>query len=346
MTMYTPVHDISPKERFLRIICAIVIFSALVAGSGAYLAQPSCSRSQPSTLTVNLPRMKETVKTLSVDYHPRSYQNLDNLNRTAEYIYHQFQQAGGDPEYQIFNTRHGLYKNVRCVFGKGQSRRIVVGAHYDAFGNTPGADDNASGVAGLIELAYLINSDKSVGEVELVAYSLEEPPFFGTKDMGSFVHARDLVENQVDVQGAIILEMIGYFTDRRGSQDSPMVLLKLIYPSRGNYIFVAGHSGQRQFTKLIKTGMKGATDLSVYSICAPKTLPGIDFSDHRNYWAHNINAVMVTDTAFFRNKAYHSASDTHDRLDYRRMGDTVLGVYSALQNIRRSPNGSAAFTKP
>ena len=282
--------------------------------------------------------MEETVRTLSVDYHPRSYQALHNLNQTAEYIYHHFKLAGGTPEYQIFNTDYGPYKNIRCVFGKGHGRRIVVGAHYDTCGNTPGADDNASGIAGLIELAYLIGSSKDVGEVELVAYTLEEPPFFRSEQMGSFFHAQSLIEENVDVQGVIVLEMIGYFSDRLGSQGSPMILLKLIYPSRGNYIFVVGQAAQRAYTKRIKTGMKGATELGVYSICAPKTLPGIDFSDHLNYWRHNMNAVMITDTSFFRNKAYHSDLDTYDRLDYRRMGDTILEVYSTLQNMRKKPD--------
>jgi len=279
--------------------------------------------------------MKTCVKTLSIDFHPRTYEHQKNLNRTADFIYNQFEKAGGSPTVQFFDTREGQYKNVRCIFGEGKGRRIVIGAHYDSCGITPGADDNASGVAGLIELAYLIGADESVGEVELVAYSLEEPPFFGTQQMGSFFHARSLVEDGIDVQGVIILEMIGYFSDLPGTQDAPMILLKLIYPSRGNYIFVAGHAGQRKFIKQVKVGMKGATDLDVFSISAPRSLPGIDFSDHRNYWPFGFNAVMITDTAFFRNKAYHTAEDTHDRLDYRRMGNTVLGVYSALQNMRQ-----------
>ncbi|MBM4152147.1 MAG: M28 family peptidase, partial [Kiritimatiellaceae bacterium] len=301
---------------------------------GCCVTQPAARRSPAVNRQVNPERMKAAVTLLSVDYSPRSYQNPDNLNRTADYIFNQFKQAGGEPAYQVFKNGRGEYKNVRCVFGKGKGRRIVVGAHYDSCAQTPGADDNASGVAGLIELAHLLGKDDACGEVELVAYSLEEPPFFGTDEMGSYIHAQSLVRDQVDIQGVIVLEMIGYFSDEPGSQDSPMLLLKLFYPNRGNYILVAGRDDQKSFTKQIKIGMKGATDLPVYSISAPRSLPGIDFSDHRNYWRWNMDAVMVTDTAFYRNKAYHTANDTADRLDYSRMGKTVLGVYSALIHLR------------
>jgi len=336
MIKIKPLHKIGPKKIVLRITRAIGILFAFIALSGIYLAQPACVRSLPSNKTVNLHRMEETVRTLSVDHHPRDYTHPKNLNKTAEYIYRHFQESGGMPEYQRFETSQGSYKNVRCVFGKGDGKRIVVGAHYDSCGDTPGADDNASGVAGLIELAYLINSTPDVGEVELVAYSLEEPPFFRTKEMGSFFHAQSLVDDKIDVQGVIILEMIGYYSDKPGSQDAPIILLKLLYPSRGNYIFVVGQLSQRAFTKQVKVGMRGATELDVFSISAPRIVPGIDFSDHLNYWLHDINAVMVTDTSFYRNKAYHTPLDTYDTLDYNRMGNAVISVHNALLKMNPS----------
>ncbi len=180
---------------------------------------------------------------------------------------------------------------------------------YDSCGNSPGADDNASGIAGLIELAYLISSDPNAGEVELVAYPLEKPPLFRTQEIGSVFHAQSLVDDGIDVQGVIILEMIGYYSDEPGSQDAPMILLKLVYPSCGNYILVVGQTDQRAFTKQVKIGMKGATKLKVFSINVPRIASGIDFSDHLNYWPHNSNAVMVTDSSFYRNKAYHTPDD-------------------------------------
>ena len=165
-----------------------------------------------------------------MDFHPRNYDEEDNLNQTAEYIFTHFQKAGGKPDYQEFEVRGRIYKNVRCVFGPGTAQRMVVGAHYDSYSDTPGADDNASGVAGLIELAYLLGADPADNDVELVSYPLEEPPFFASDKMGSYHHASQLSQEEVDIQGVIVLEMIGFFSDKKGSQGSPLLLFKLIYP--------------------------------------------------------------------------------------------------------------------
>jgi hypothetical protein len=337
MIKLKPLHRMGPKEFVLRIARAVGIIIAFIVIAGIFLSQPTCSRSLPSDKTVDLQRLEDVVKTLSIDFHPRSYDNPYNLNKTATHIYRHFQKAGGSPKYQFYETDHGRYKNVRCIFGEGNGKRIVIGAHYDTCGDTPGADDNASGIAGLIELAYLIDSNPDVGEIELVAYPLEEPPFFGSEEMGSTFHAQSLVDDEVDVLGVIILEMIGYYSDESGSQGAPMALLKLLYPSRGNFIFVVGQTSQRAFTKQVKVGMKGATELDVYSINAPKAVCGIDFSDHRNYWPHDINAVMITDSSFYRNKNYHTPNDTYETLDYNRMGDTVISVYNALLEMRKKP---------
>ena len=129
--------------------------------------------------------------------------------------------------------------------------------------------------------------------------------------------------------------MIGYFTDEFGSQDYPTLLFKLIYPNTGNFIAVVGKMDQRAFTKQVKVGMKGANDLPIRSINAPAGIPGIDFSDHRNYWKFDYDAVMITDTAFYRNEAYHEANDTWDRLNYEKMGQVVQSVYSTIVQLAK-----------
>lgn len=209
----------------------------------------------------------------------------------------------------------------------------MIGAHYDACGETPGADDNASGAAALIELGYLLGRIPPGREIELVAYVLEEPPFFRTAQMGSAVHAASISSEQDRIVGVIVLEMVGYFCDARGSQSYPSLLLKLIYPNRGNFIAVVGRWDQGQWVKRVKVGMKGTTDLHVYSIRAPSFVPGIDFSDHLNYWPLGFNALMITDTAFYRNKAYHEKGDTADRLDYDRMSKVVVAVFEAIKSM-------------
>ena len=161
---------------------------------------------------------------------------------------------------------------------------MVIGAHYDSYGDTPGADDNASGVAGLIELAHLLKKNPPKNAVELVAYTLEEPPFFNGENMGSAHHARAFKTTGRPLKLMISLEMIGYFSDEAHSQNYPTGLLKTFYPTKGNFIGIIGRASDSKETRRVKALMSGATDLPVYSMNAPVSLvPGLDFSDHRNF---------------------------------------------------------------
>ena len=207
---------------------------------------------------------------------------------------------------------------------------MVVGAHYDVAGEQPGADDNASGVAGLLELARLLKGQSFRQRVELVVYTNEEPPFFRTPYMGSAVHARSLAESGKRASLMLSLECIGYFSDEPGSQDHPVRLLNAIYPTTGNFISLVGFYEDGDVSRQVKTAMKSASDLPVYSINAPSFVVGVDFSDHLNYWNEGFVGMMVTDTAFYRNKAYHTPRDTADRLDYGRMAKVVDGVRAVV----------------
>ena len=315
---------------------ALTLVIVLVALWG-YLSQPTLAKAESIDLAIDQERLQDVVKKLSIDFHPRNYRNLPNLEATAAYIQQHFKAAGGTVSIQSFEVSGHTYKNVRCHFGNSEGPKTIIGAHYDSHDQTPGADDNASGVAGLIEIAYLIGQNTPHGNFELVAYSLEEPPFFATEHMGSHYHAEAIHDAGEAVAGVIILEMIGYFTDEPGSQDYPSLLFKLIYPNKGNFIAVIGKTDQRSFTKRIKVGMKGVNNLPLRSISAPAGIPGVDFSDHRNYWKFGYDAVMITDTAFYRNKAYHEDNDTWDRLNYEKMGHVVQSVYSAITQLAEHP---------
>ena len=311
----------------ITIVVAVILFAVWL-----YIAQPTTQKNQKSSTHVDEARLRTHVKTLSKSLLPRNYRETDNLNTCADYIFKNFVQAGAMVERQEFTVERKKYANVIGRFGREKTNQIIIGAHYDAVQGTPGADDNASGVAGLIELAYLIGQSDLKRGIELVAYSLEEPPFFGTDMMGSAFHAAS-IESSRQIEGVIVLEMIGYYDDRWGSQSYPMALLYILYPNRGNFIAVVGKTDQREFTKRVKMGMKGATDIPVYSINAPEFIPGVDFSDHRNYWVRAFNALMITDTAFYRNKAYHKAGDTAESLDYYRMSKVVVGVFEAIKKL-------------
>lgn len=275
-------------------------------------------------------RLERDVRSLTSLTPARNGLNLESLNQAAAYIAKGFSETGCRLAEQGFVVDHIAYKNVTCSFGPVSGPRIVIGAHYDVYSDTnPGADDNASGVAGLLELARLIAASKPElsHNLELVAYSLEEPPYFRSDDMGSFVHASRLVEDKVIVKLMVSVEMIGYFSDEVGSQSYPLSRLDWFYPRTANFIGVVGRSFDRTAVARVKELMAVSDALPVYSINAPALVPGIDFSDHLNYWHLGLPAVMVTDTAFLRNPNYHRPSDTPDTLDYRRMGLVVDGLY-------------------
>jgi len=276
----------------------------------------------PSTL-------RERVYVLSQQFVPRASDYPEILIEAAEYIASQFRSTGAAVSYQEFPVDYTRYKNVIAEYGPDTANVLVIGAHYDTAGDQPGADDNASGVAGLLELGRLLSTAKLQSKVILAAYVLEEPPYFRTAHMGSAVHAKSLSDRGVSVKLMISLEMIGYFSEKENSQDFPIPLLKLFYPSRGNFILVVDRLLSNRAQEL-KKWMSAASDLPVYSINAPAFIPGVDFSDHLNFWNYGYPAVMVTDTSFYRNDAYHTRRDTADRLDYQKMAQVVLGVYNYL----------------
>jgi hypothetical protein len=285
-----------------------------------------------ANIPVNRNRLIGDVRALVSINPPRNYRNVQSLDKAAEYITAQFRKMKCRPEIQRFEVDGGFYRNIACSFGPANAERVIVGAHYDVYGDLPGADDNASGVAGLIEIGRLLAETKPdlKCRTDLVAFTLEEPIYFKTRHMGSSVYARSLSEAGVKVVAMISLEMIGFYSDTPGSQDYPLSFLKLFYPSSGNYIAVVGKTNQKKLVDKVKKSMCAASDLPVETLAAPSILPGIDFSDHQSFWKYGYPAVMITDTAFYRNKNYHSDTDTIDTLDFDKMTEVIKGLYRAI----------------
>lgn len=323
-----------PHRLALRLVKRMISLMVLPAIGllclGIIISQPSCAHRPPTQQSVSSDRLREHVHKLAQEYVPRNYMKMWNINATASYIETEFTRSGARVTRQEFVVENRTYHNVIARFGPEKGERIVVGAHYDSCGTTPGADDNASGIAGLIELAHLLGKTELQKSVELVAYTLEEPPFFATDDMGSARHAQAMVDEGIDVKVMICLEMIGYFSDEKDSQRFPSFLLKLLYPNEGNYIAVIGGYSDRQLVRSVKASMRGATELPVYATCAARSFTEMGMSDHRNYWSRGFNAVMITDTSYYRNPNYHQDTDTPNTLDYARMSQVVLGVYEAV----------------
>jgi hypothetical protein len=309
------------------LLAAAGILALLLGLAAAAITQPTFGTlSSPKPSAADPERLRRHVEFLTVQASPRDSDHPENLDKAAAYIKEQLLFAGTRPRDQEFRAQGRLYRNVIASLGPANGPILVVGAHYDScglFGPNPGADDNASGTAGLLELARLLRGRSLRQRVDLVAYANEEPPWFGSPWMGSAVHARSLAGQ--DVRGMISLEMIGYFTDR---QPFPNWLYRLLYPSRGDFILIAGRWADRDLTRHVKRALRG-TGFPAYSFTASRDA-GIDASDQRNYWDIGVPAVMVTDTAFVRNPHYHSPGDTAETLDYQRMARVVEGVAEAL----------------
>lgn len=267
---------------------------------------------------------------------PRSANEAEGQRRAAAHLRLEWGKLGVAVETQAFKTIIGDLENLRVFFGPSRGPRLVIGAHYDTCGNQPGADDNASGVAGVTELIRLLKAHAGNlnRRVELVAYATEEPPFFATEEMGSAFHARTLKKEGAEIDLMVSLEMIGFFSDAPNSQRYPMPGLSLYYPSKGNFIAVVGQAGARALVRNVTSALNRTGRIGVYSINAPASVPGVDLSDHRNYWAEGYPAVMITDTASFRNANYHTAGDRPETLDYEKMAAVVDGVFGLITDWR------------
>jgi hypothetical protein len=316
---------------FLTVLSIIFVFAWFLVTQPIFFNQKI-----DLNISVDTNQLKKHVKVLSEQFIPRDYKHPDNLDSVSSYIEREFWKTNGLVKIQTYNIDSTVYKNVVVQLGPNSKERIVIGAHYDAYKDYPGADDNASGVAGLIELAKLLNKVNLPVMVELVAYTLEEPPFFRTDSMGSALHALSLKSKNIPVRLMISLEMIGYFSDEANSQKFPLSMLDLFYPSEGNWIAVIGDLSSMGAVRGVKIPMASATELPVYSFNAPpEYIPGIDWSDHLNYWKLDYPAVMVTNTAYLRNLNYHTPYDTGDKLDYTKMALAVKGVFAAVVEISK-----------
>jgi Zn-dependent M28 family amino/carboxypeptidase len=314
--------------RIQRFLVGIAPLLLAVTSVPACVTQPFVNDIESGDVSVDTAALERHVRALAVTFHPRSVDNLPNLERAADYVLGELRATGAETSVQTVEADGKQFRNLIARFGARDGPLIVIGAHYDSCGDTPGADDNASGVAGLIELARLMARHPPTHAVELVAYTLEEPPYFRTESMGSFWHARELHQAKREVRLMMSLEMIGFFRDQPKSQAYPVSALKMLYPSEGNFIGIVAPLGDFSMTRRVKGLFQGATDLSVASINAPRSLEGVDFSDHASYWHFDMPAVMITDTSFFRNPNYHEASDTPDTLDYARMAKVVRAVHA------------------
>ncbi len=279
--------------------------------------------------------LKRHVETLTVDIGARTAFRGESLTRAAGYIREVLQGAGLEVTEQAYDYHGRRVANLIAAppDTAGAAAYYVVGAHYDTVPTTPGADDNASGVAVLLELARRLAEIPLRAPLRLVAFTLEEPPAFTTRHQGSRVFVRACKRAGERVLGAVVLEMVGYTCPR---QDYPLVLQWAGYPKHGRFIGIVGDRRSRRFGRAVLKGFQKNERLPVESLFVPLrgwVLPATRLSDHASFWDQGLPAVMVTDTAFFRNPNYHLPTDTIDTLDFGFMAELVESLTLALAEL-------------
>ena len=262
----------------------------------------------------------------------RNLSRLPMLEQAAQYIENAFDKAGYHPvAAQRFEVQGVPVRNVEVeVPGSSRASEIVViGAHYDSAAGAPGANDNGSGVAALLELARLFYGQRPARTLRFVAFVNEEPPYYASDAMGSRRYARRARERGEHIVAMFSLETIGYYSDQPGSQRYPFPV-GLFYPGMGNFIAFVSNLGSRGLLREALAAFRGHGALPSEGLAAPAFIPGVDWSDQSSFWEAGYPAVMVTDTALYRYPHYHTARDTPDQLDYERLARLVSGLRAML----------------
>jgi Zn-dependent M28 family amino/carboxypeptidase len=264
----------------------------------------------------------------------RNYMRYDGLQRAVAYLESDLRSYSYRPERQVFTVDGKEFENIEAEQSGTDDAGgiIVVGAHYDTAGALPGANDNGSGVAATLELARQFAQRKLKHRVRWVLFANEEPPYFQTDGMGSYVYAKRCRERGENVLAMLSLETIGYYSDKPDSQSYPMDFHPG-YPDRGNFLgFVANLKSAGLLRSALRS-FRSATTLPAIGAAAPASIQGVGWSDHWSFWQFQYKALMLTDTAPFRYPYYHTAEDTPEKLDYERMARAVTGIAAIVSDL-------------
>ncbi len=293
-------------------------------------------------------RLRLTVDRLAGLIGPRHVGKRGSLEAAAAVIEREFEQMGDRVQRQTYRAggaRGGALHEVANLVVERRGRRrpdeiVILGAHYDTVPETPGADDNASAVAVMIEAARLLSEDAGLLDrtVRFVAFTCEEPPWFFTPDMGSDVYARACRERAENIIGMLCLEMVGYYVEGDAPQHLPPEMpgwLRPLLPRRGNFLAAVGNPRSWRLCWAFRRGFKRAVRFPLFSTVLPERVSSIRLSDNASFWDCGYPALMITDTSFLRNPHYHRPSDTPDTLDYHKMAQVARGVAGALRRIAK-----------
>lgn len=282
----------------------------------------------PEALALHVSELAGAIGERNV-FRPRAYAEA------ADYIQSTWRGQGYDVSVQEYDAGGYRCANLETTrIGTRPGQILLIGAHYDSVRGSPGANDNASGVAAMLELSRLFAAVQPTVTVRFVAFANEEPPFFMTRDQGSVIYARAARARGDDIRLMICLETVGYYTDDVGSQHYPP-LFKFFYPDAGNFIGFVSNFRSRRLMRLVADTFRATSDVPLQQVATFACVPGVAWSDHRSFWRQGYPAFMVTDTAFYRYRFYHSQADTPDKLSYPQFAAMTQGLYSALLQIAK-----------
>lgn len=264
--------------------------------------------------------------------------NLSELAASALYIEQAFAASGHAVASQRFRIETVEMRNIEVEVkgGARASEIVVIGAHYDSVAGSPGANDNGSGVAALLELARLFKGTKPERTLRLVAFVNEEPPFYHSDAMGSRLYAQRSRERSESIAAMLSLETIGYYSDEPGSQHYPFPLSSF-YPSTGNFVAFVSNLASRPLLHQALASFRRHGGVPSEGVAAPAMIPGVDWSDHWSFWQEGWRALMVTDTAVYRYPHYHTLEDTPDKVDYERLARVVTGLHGMIRELAGAP---------
>jgi len=312
------------------VFIAIILYMTAMPGKSFSGALPPLT-AEETEIKTNLTRH---IYHLVGEIGERNVIAYEPLQKTAQYIENNLRDSGYEVKSQEYVVQMRKVRNLIAeIPGSARAKEIVVvGAHYDTVYDCPGADDNSSGVAALLDLARLLKGSHPARTVRFVAFVNEEPPWFKTDDMGSLVYAEQAHKLNENIVAAISIETIGMYSDAEGSQRYPAGF-KSLYPSKGNFIAFIGNLGSRGLVRDAVHSFRASTKFPSEGSAVPAAVPGVGWSDHWAFWEQGYPAIMVTDTAIFRNPNYHQPTDQPDTLDYERMARVVHGLAHVVTDL-------------
>jgi hypothetical protein len=275
------------------------------------------------------------VQALAGDIGERNLSRYPQLNAAADFIEGSFSRAGLQPRRETYEVDGKACHNIETEIRGIRPQILVIGAHYDSVFGSPGANDNGSGVAALLALARRFAGKPVRQTLRFVAFPNEEPFYFQTEKMGSFVYAGRCMARGDQISGMISLETIGYFSDAPNSQTYPSLGLKPFYPTTGNFIGFVGNLRSRKLLRRTIALFRQQEKLPSEGAALPSFIPGVGWSDQWAFWQHGYPGIMITDTAPFRYPHYHAATDTPDKLDYDRFALVVSGMEKVIEKLAR-----------